>query len=258
MKNIFIIYVVLTFSILVLLKQELLAQNIDSERVKVEYVAIVDGESTTATLQLSNDFSVFQWFKSEADSIQEYFDLGNMNFNINIYNEEGLFVCKDFSNHKIFSRERSILNHYYVVDTVPIVDWTIYPEEKNIGGYKSKKAEGFFRGRNYTVWFTSEIPISNGPWKLGGLPGLILEAIDDEGNVQFNFHDINTDKIDQAISDNLCYGDDIESMITWKEYVTNFSDDMKKFENILNDRTDAGINIIIGPQFFIEKHILLN
>lgn len=254
MNHNFIKYIFLTFTIFVLSKQELLAQNIDPERVKVEYFVVVDGESTTATLQLTKDSSVFQWFKSESNSMQENFDMENMNFNINIYKEEGLFVCKDFSNRNMVSREISILNQYTVTDTIPTIDWLIYPEEKIIGGYTSKKAEGHFRGRNYIAWFTSEISISNGPWKFGGLPGLILEVTDDEGKVHFNFHDIDPD-IRNAISDNFCY-ENIEGMITWKEFVANVSDDMKQFESILNNRTSEGINISIGPKFFIEKDVI--
>lgn len=44
--------------------------------------------------------------------------------------------------------------------------------------YKCHKALTSFRGRDYVAWFTLDIPISNGPWKFGGLPGLILQVSD--------------------------------------------------------------------------------
>lgn len=44
---------------------------------------------------------------------------------------------------------------------------------------------GKFRGRVYTVWFTNEIPVSFGPWKLNGLPSVILEAQDETKTFMF-------------------------------------------------------------------------
>ncbi|HIR32843.1 MAG TPA: GLPGLI family protein, partial [Candidatus Coprenecus merdigallinarum] len=48
-------------------------------------------------------------------------------------------------------------------------------------GYNCQRATGTFRGREWQVWFTYDIPYNYGPWKLGGLPGLILKAEDSSG-----------------------------------------------------------------------------
>ncbi len=48
-------------------------------------------------------------------------------------------------------------------------------------GYPCKKASCRFRGRDWNVWFTEEIPISQGPRKFAGLPGMILKAVDGTG-----------------------------------------------------------------------------
>ena len=52
-------------------------------------------------------------------------------------------------------------------------EWDISDESKEIIGYQCFKATTDYRGRRWTAWFTPEIPIQDGPWKLCGLPGLI-------------------------------------------------------------------------------------
>ncbi|MDR0438006.1 MAG: GLPGLI family protein [Bacteroidales bacterium] len=54
--------------------------------------------------------------------------------------------------------------------------WKISVDTDQVAGYRCQKASSRYGGRDWTVWFTHEIPISEGPWKLRGLPGLILKA----------------------------------------------------------------------------------
>lgn len=67
----------------------------------------------------------------------------------------------------------------YIAEKRPVINWKLENETKKIGNFTAHKATGFFRGRNYTAWYILEIPVPYGPWKLQGLPGLILEAHDD-------------------------------------------------------------------------------
>jgi hypothetical protein len=69
-------------------------------------------------------------------------------------------------------------SHWYA-DTLFPMDWTLLEEEKQIGGIPCRKAITFFKGRRYVAWYAPSITQGDGPWKLGGLPGLILEAHDE-------------------------------------------------------------------------------
>ena len=58
------------------------------------------------------------------------------------------------------------------------ISWTFRDSVKTVLGYECHLAEADFRGRHWIAWYTLEIPVSTGPWKLWGLPGLICEAYD--------------------------------------------------------------------------------
>ncbi len=95
----------------------------------------------------------------------------------------------DISNKSLFV-QNSILKKYLYNDSCHIINWHITDERKKFDKYNCTKAVGTFRGRDYIAWFTNEIPIPAGPWKLNGLPGLILEAYDTQNQVQFLFNGI--------------------------------------------------------------------
>lgn len=70
-------------------------------------------------------------------------------------------------------------------DTLHPMTWKLLPEKRRIGDMECEKAVALFRGRSYTAWYAPSIPIANGPWKLGGLPGLIVEAYEDNMDMHF-------------------------------------------------------------------------
>lgn len=65
------------------------------------------------------------------------------------------------------------------------ISWEMQDSTETILGYECLMAECDYHGRHWTVWFTPEVPISDGPWKLNGLPGLILRAQEDSGQYGF-------------------------------------------------------------------------
>lgn len=60
------------------------------------------------------------------------------------------------------------------------ISWEIFTEFKEISHYKAQKAVTYFGGREWIAWFTSDIPIQDGPHKFRGLPGLVLEVQDSQ------------------------------------------------------------------------------
>jgi GLPGLI family protein len=68
----------------------------------------------------------------------------------------------------------------YYADTLYPMNWDITSDRKNINGIECIKAITQYKGREYVAWYDPLSQIPNGPWKLGGLPGLIIEAYDKE------------------------------------------------------------------------------
>jgi len=76
-------------------------------------------------------------------------------------------------------------NHFQYSDYLHPQQWILTDSTKTIMGYTCQMAVSVFRGRRWIAWFAPDIPISDGPWKLSGLPGLIMEAYDEKKHFHF-------------------------------------------------------------------------
>lgn len=63
--------------------------------------------------------------------------------------------------------------------------WNIEEETQKFEGYEGQKATAKINGRDWIVYFATELPLSFGPYVLGQLPGLVLSAKDNTGSYSF-------------------------------------------------------------------------
>ncbi len=107
----------------------------------------------------------------------------------------------DFSKDTLISAVM-IFDTYNIAESLPVMEWKITDRRKKIGKHDVILAETIFRGRKYMAWFSEAYPINIGPWKLHGLPGLILEAYDESKRYKWMAKGI---KLNQRLEDYAAY-----------------------------------------------------
>ena len=83
--------------------------------------------------------------------------------------------------------DKVIREKFRIIEPLEQPQWDIIADStKQILNYDCQMARCTFKGRTWTAWFTADIPLDNGPWKLCGLPGLILRAYDSKQQYIFD------------------------------------------------------------------------
>lgn len=91
-------------------------------------------------------------------------------------------------------------NNFYYIEDESSMQWEIKEDTATIHQLLCQKAELDFGNRKWTAWFTSEIPIPDGPYKFSGLPGLIIK-INDASNF-WNFELVKLESVSKTITIN--------------------------------------------------------
>lgn len=208
------------FIILFVIKSSILLSQTDKLYPKIHSPS----SRNISKFEIADTYSVKIWYTLNAIDVDNYDDIHILEIGDNgiskyysniIFNSDSLVTEWINKNKKTNSYPRSMYNggksyywsecfknnndntlteyirgadcipNYYYIENIPVQEWDILTDTLTIVGYLCQKATCKFRGREYTAWFTTDIPINNGPWKFGGLPGLILKIYDNDNEFVF-------------------------------------------------------------------------
>lgn len=178
-------------------------QQVEDRRSK-EIVVLTD----TMALDFGKHFSVYyDWNKSVRDSLQrvvvDNLTITHIDVNTNPNHDmvefrdevgnyftqspkgENAEIFKNRLQNEVSSIYTASMESFKCVENLDPQSWQFSSDTLRVLGYLCQKATTSFRGREYTAWFAPEIPINEGPWKLFGLPGLILKANTSDGIFSF-------------------------------------------------------------------------
>ena len=132
------------------------------------------------------------------------------------------YVYKNYPQGKMTVTDGLLMQDYIYEDTLYAQNWVIQDSSKLILGHECQKAVCHYRGHCWTAWFAMDIPITDGPWKLCGLPGLIMEVTSEDNSHAFKL--LGIEKVSK------------EPIVFSKTYVGNNKFEKTTFEKFLKEQ----------------------
>lgn len=161
-----------------------------SKRFYYEFRYITDSlktDSISSEIMQLDIFKIHSEFLSSQQAIRDssIFNIKQKSNEIGSNLKQGNVKIKIYKGKENYSQEWVGIENF----KIPFnrnQNWNISSETKKILNYNCQKATITLNGRNWIAWFTSEIPIQNGPYIFMNLPGLIVEIKDSEEFFSFS------------------------------------------------------------------------
>lgn len=163
------------------------------------------------SLDIFNGESVFRTeMRRNSDSLILRTGLGS-GYNTNPNYE--LYFTKDL-NKRIFKKSfvSPLSRDKFFIKIDEELKWKILPETIVITNLNCQKAEVDYGGRKWIAWFTTDISFFEGPYYFHGLPGLIIQIQDSEGEFAFSATEI------KKLENNSLFKSNDGKEITWNQY----------------------------------------
>ena len=134
---------------------------------------------------------------------------------------------------------RIISEEFKLDDSKSANNWIISDEQRKIGDYNCRRADLDKGGRHWTAWYTNDLPSAGAPRDFHGLPGVVIELSDTDGEVKWTFNSI---------------VNHIEGDTLFIKYPDKFTDlPVEQFPKILRLFADAGDNNYLKGSGVMEK-----
>lgn len=146
--------------------------DIKSDKAFVQDYSAYRVDSVLAITDVSQD--VVDKYRQEASRVISYFEPK---------------IVQDFAIQR-YSIVEAVIPEQYRYEEPFVQGWEMGDDTLTIAGHPCASAMITYAGRTWKVWYTEDIPVPAGPWKLAGLPGLILRAEDSEGEITFDIAEI--------------------------------------------------------------------
>ncbi len=95
---------------------------------------------------------------------------------------------------------RTSVTRYRYTEPKSVIQWTISEDTLSIAGILCQKAIANFGNREWIAWFAPSVPVSDGPYKFCGLPGLIFDVYDTKQHWSFKLSSLRATSKELEIS----------------------------------------------------------
>lgn len=209
--------------------QEHLADLLPSFNSSVKQLSFTPSESSF--IDVSED---------QKHSMENETSEGTMKIEIKRSASEGNYYKNLDDNISI--EKKDLMGKYFIVEEeIESPKWKMMNEQKQILDYVCMKAGLETEDGMTTAWFTPQIPISNGPDKWGGLPGMILEIEVNDGEVTYTASTV--DMMDEVTINKPKDG----KKVSPEEYEKIREKKMKEMEEMYGKKSkNGGVFIIKG------------
>jgi len=165
------------------------------EKIRQEDMILLVGKKIS--LFMSKNFYTRSIIGRKAERegrLNEFFDRGEMK---NFRTRYSYKIFKNYPTGRITYVDKVMPTFFKYDESLDVFEWQLTNLVDTIGDYVVHCALTEYGGRHWVAWYTTEIPLNDGPYKFRGLPGLIIRLYDDQKHYTFNM--IKMERSDEAI-----------------------------------------------------------